>query len=218
MPTEKQIQAARQNGAKSRGPKTPEGKQSSTRNATTHGLLAAALARKNEDKEEFLLLAASYFEQYEPVGPTETHLIEQMISCTGRKRRAWETKTALTDDEMGRLQPKLEAEYKTIAEPTRAAHAWKSLSDNSNSLRLLTRYEASLHRRYLRAIKTLTELQAARRAAEAEHQSPPPPEPQTQNRETNPSPPPPRTPASPDRHATVAEPAMPCPVTNPRAG
>jgi len=186
MATEKQIQAARQNGAKSKGPKTPEGKQRSSQNATQHGMLAETLVLHNESNAEFQLILDAYMEQYQPVGPTETHLVQQIVSCEWRQHRSWAFETALFDDEMVRIQPKLEKEYVTIDEATRAAHAWKSLSDNSNSLRLLTRYEASLHRRYLRAIKTLTELQAARKAATPEPPPASPPEPKTQNHQTNP--------------------------------
>jgi hypothetical protein len=191
MPTEKQIQAARQNGAKSKGPKTPEGKQRSSQNATLHGMLAETVVLKNEDKAEFQLLLDAYMDQYQPIGPTETHLVQQIVSCEWRQHRSWAMEAALFDDEMTRLEPKLEKEYITIDEPTRAANAWKSLSDSSNSLRLLTRYEASLHRRYLRAIKTLTELQNARKAAAPAEPAPAAPEPteptKTQNNETNPS-------------------------------
>ena len=176
MPSELKSETARANGAKSKGPKTPEGKQRSSQNATQHGMLAETLVLHNENQAEFEKLRAAYMEKYQPVGPTETHLVQQIIACEWRQHRSWALETALFDDEMTRLEPRLAKEYVTIDEHTRAAHAWKSLADNSNSLQLLTRYEASLHRRYLRAIKTLTELQTARKAAE------------TENCETNPIP------------------------------
>src|SRR5258708_6581000 len=70
MPTEKQIEAARQNGAKSKGPKTPEGKQRSSQNATQHAMLAETLVLHNESNAEFQLTLDAYTQQYQPVGPT----------------------------------------------------------------------------------------------------------------------------------------------------
>jgi len=184
MRSDKQIQAARENGAKSRGPKTPEGKAHSSQNATKHGFLAKTLLLPNEDQSDFEAIAASYIAKFQPEGPVETHLVEELIACYWRQRRAWGMETSLLDDEMTRLNPQIAQEFQQIDECSRAAQAWKSLADTSHSLQLLTRYEASLHRRYLRAIKTLTELQTARKAAEAE--------PKTENHQTNPLPPQPQ--------------------------
>src|SRR5712675_1922652 len=121
MPTEKQIQAARQNGAKSKGPKTPEGKQRSSQNATLHGMLAETVVLKNEDKAEFQLLLDAYMDQYQPIGPTETHLVEQIVSCEWRQHRAWAMEAVLFDDEITRLG---KFTRKSLDQPTRATNAW----------------------------------------------------------------------------------------------
>ena len=55
--SEKRIQAARANGAKSRGPITPEGKARSSRNATTHGLLSQYVVIPGEDPAGFQRLS-----------------------------------------------------------------------------------------------------------------------------------------------------------------
>jgi len=199
MRTEKQIQAARENGAKSRGPKTPEGKSYSAQNATKHGFLAKTLLLPNEDQSEFEAIAAAYITKFQPEGPVETHLVEELIACYWRQRRAWGMETSLLDDEMTRLNPQIAQEFQQIDECSRAAQAWKSLADTSHSLQLLTRYEASLHRRYLRAIKTLTELQTARKAAEKQtgETNPKPTKPQPLPTFPDPSKPPQPNPGDP---------------------
>ena len=81
-----------------------------------------------------------------------------------------------------------------------APHKPGSLADTSHSLQLLTRYEASLHRRYLRALRTLGQLQAARQPAQ--------PEPEIKNCETNPSAPasiPPKPPVPPREPDVTAD-------------
>ncbi|MBM3740739.1 MAG: hypothetical protein FJW39_33755 [Acidobacteria bacterium] len=53
MPSEKQREASRLNGAASRGPVTPRGKAHSSRNATTHGLTARDVVLSNENPEAY---------------------------------------------------------------------------------------------------------------------------------------------------------------------
>jgi hypothetical protein len=58
MRTERQIQASRANGARSRGPVTAEGKRNSSRNAVKHGWLAETIVLKSELSDRFLEIIA----------------------------------------------------------------------------------------------------------------------------------------------------------------
>jgi len=67
MATQKQIDAAHANGALSRGPKTPEGKARSARNATRHGLLSKIVLLDNEGREGFQELFENYTRRFGPL-------------------------------------------------------------------------------------------------------------------------------------------------------
>ena len=63
------AEASRQNGAKSRGPKTAEGRARSAQNALKHGMRAQKhLVLPDEDAAEFDALEAALVEELAPVG------------------------------------------------------------------------------------------------------------------------------------------------------
>jgi hypothetical protein len=64
------AEASRRNGAKSRGPRTPEGKERSSRNALKHGLRAQKhVVLPQEDGAEFARFQAALLEELAPVRP-----------------------------------------------------------------------------------------------------------------------------------------------------
>jgi hypothetical protein len=72
MSTTAQILANRQNAGQSTGPKTPEGKQISSRNATRHGLSGVFNVLPHENAEEFDDLAARLRDDFQPAPKTKT--------------------------------------------------------------------------------------------------------------------------------------------------
>ena len=54
MTTQAQIDANRRNAQLSTGPKTPEGKATSSQNATQHGLTSQRVVLPDEDPQEVL--------------------------------------------------------------------------------------------------------------------------------------------------------------------
>jgi hypothetical protein len=87
MTSEKKIEANRQNAQKSTGPRTPEGKATSSRNALRHGLLAQQVLVPGEDGEALRELAEGLRTELQPVGELENLLVEQIIATHWRLRR-----------------------------------------------------------------------------------------------------------------------------------
>jgi hypothetical protein len=87
MATEKQIQANRGNAARSTGPRTPEGKAASRRNATKHGLTARQIVLVGEDQDAYEALLSGLFAQYNPQGPLQEQLVRQLAFCLWRLQR-----------------------------------------------------------------------------------------------------------------------------------
>ena len=67
--TEAQREAARINGAKSRGPITEEGKAISSRNSRKHGLAARKFVLEDEDQAEYDALLTGYRQSFSPADP-----------------------------------------------------------------------------------------------------------------------------------------------------
>uniref|UniRef100_Q01VG7 Uncharacterized protein n=1 Tax=Solibacter usitatus (strain Ellin6076) TaxID=234267 RepID=Q01VG7_SOLUE len=97
MISEKRSQAARANGARSRGPVTPEGKAISSRNALRHGLLAATVVLGNEDAKTFEGVFYMLIERFSPVDDIELSAIEEMAASHWRLRRVMSMERALLD-------------------------------------------------------------------------------------------------------------------------
>ena len=81
MRTEKQKAASRANGARSRGPKSPEGKARSAQNSVRHGLLARAVALPGESREKFDQLLTLINEDLRPQSAMEHLFVGKMVAA-----------------------------------------------------------------------------------------------------------------------------------------
>jgi hypothetical protein len=87
--TPAQIEAARRNGARSRGPVTAEGKARSSRNALKHGLASPGhIILEGEDAAGFEALRASLIEEYEPDGAVASQLVDRLAITFWKQSRA----------------------------------------------------------------------------------------------------------------------------------
>lgn len=78
MATQKQIDANRQNAARSTGPKTDEGKAVTRYNAVTHGFRSKGLDLiPKENAEAFQAKLDAWDADYRPTNQTEARLVRQ---------------------------------------------------------------------------------------------------------------------------------------------
>ncbi len=166
MATEAQINANRRNALKSTGPRTPEGKARSAQNALKHGLAAisphAFLAV--EDKPAFERLLAGYMRIYNPQHADEVDLLVDAAYCKWRQQRLWNTDTQLVEMAIAINQQDLQRQ---LPKANAAAHVANATALCSPHAQLNRRYEAQLHRQYLRNLALLRELQAERQDLES---------------------------------------------------
>jgi hypothetical protein len=160
--TEAQIEASRNNGRKSKGPATPEGKARSSLNAVTHALTSAKwLTPTNEDPAGYTAMHDEYQREWQPSGPTERDLVRQMSHAQYTLIRLYYIEVGLLDLEMSRMAPELATVEPPPDPPLRQTHAFESLAKSNNGLSLLNRYMARAERLYHRALHTLLALRKA---------------------------------------------------------
>jgi hypothetical protein len=163
MATLKQIEAARRNGAKSRGPVTAAGKERSSRNALRHGLYSKVVVLSNESPEMYGNLVDDYLAEYDPATRREHDLVLLIANCAWRLNRIMTMETAALDLRIDQERPALDAATLKIDEATRAASAFTSLADTSRTLVMLGRAESRLVRNMERAEERLAILRERRK-------------------------------------------------------
>lgn len=126
MPSDLQIEASRQNGAKLKGPVSEEGKARSARNATRHGLAARTIVLSNESQELYDQLLAAYRTEWQPQGQTETDLVVEMANARWRLSRLWAIGAAAIDAEMFLNRESAESSFSEVYPALRQADAMQS--------------------------------------------------------------------------------------------
>ena len=86
--SDRKLAANRRNARKSTGPKTAAGKATASRNAITHGLLAANnIILDGESKSAFLCLRENFIRSLEPANYIELTLVERIACAQWKLRR-----------------------------------------------------------------------------------------------------------------------------------
>ena len=115
------------------------------------GLLARSIVITGEDPELFSSLLQEMFDEFQPIGPVENALVETLTVSRWRQMRLWALEGA-------GLNHQIATQEEPVDPSTRAAVAFRALSDNSRSLELLNRYESRYDRQFGRTLARLTAL------------------------------------------------------------
>jgi hypothetical protein len=148
------AEASRRNGAKSRGPRTAEGKARSAQNALRHGLRAEKfLVPLEEDTAAFEALQAALLAELTPVGAVQTVLAQRVVSAAWRLARADEIEAGVFRETRGRDGGLGLAAIRD--------------GNGARALPTLPRYRNAALAEFLRCLRVLEARQAEARAIEA---------------------------------------------------
>ena len=166
MGTLKQIEAARRNGALSRGPVSAEGRARSAHNSLKHGLTSKKMFVLDNEKEDvFHHIIALVRADHAPETALEEEICMAIAHAHWRLRRLWVTECAMFDRQMDSGEPGLRDAFNRYDEGTRIADAFEHIAGENSALAMLTRYENRLYRTIERLEQRLSRLRRARRAA-----------------------------------------------------
>ena len=154
MSSLRRILASRANGRRSRGPKTPAGKQRSSQNAMVHGLLARQVVLRNESPEAFQTLVTQHLDRLRPADGVEAGLVEEMVAAHWRMRRAWAIETRMLEHASASV-----GDSPGAGNLDRLTCAFTNLAA-SPGLAVMHRYEARLHLSYQRSLHNFMLLRA----------------------------------------------------------
>ena len=151
--SEARLRANRANAQKSTGPRTPAGKQRSSRNALVHGLTAQSLTPRDltilgENYDLLPQTIRDFKRSWNPRTPYEASLIEDLAALHLRLARCARMETGLFDAEMPNVSPN--DSHESISHALSQAFI-------ANEARFMncSRYETTLSRAYDRTFKQL---------------------------------------------------------------
>ena len=143
------AEASRINGARSRGPKSPEGKTRSAQNALKHGLRAEKFVLlDDEDAGAFGALAGALADDLAPVGALQGLLARRLVAAAWRLERA------------DRIESELFALQGERGGSSRLGLALVRDGNGPRSFDTLLRYRGSAMAELWRALRALKALQA----------------------------------------------------------
>jgi hypothetical protein len=156
------AEASRRNGAKSRGPKTTDGKARSAQNALRHGMRALRyVVLPDESAAEFHEFEEAIVDDLVPVGALQAVLARRVAVAAWRLARA------------DRMETELFAERRWEAGDPLGLALIRD-GNGTKSFETLMRYRSAAMAEFMRALRTLKALQAEQAAADLHDAAPAP--------------------------------------------
>jgi hypothetical protein len=139
------------NAQSSTGPRTEEGKATSSKNALKTGLTGRTVLLPSDDRAAFEQHVKAYFDEYKPQGLRERELVQSLAETRWRLNRSFALEAALF------------SQISADAEEGAPVHArLENLLKYEKTLKNLHLQEARLHRRFDKDLAELRELQQTR--------------------------------------------------------
>ena len=140
---QQKAEQARINGAKSKGPTSPEGKSKSSRNAIRHGLTANEhTLLESEFPEEYAEVRAAFIDDLRPATKAELRLVEKIANLDWRLERFVMMETALLNITADTNLKEITDHFTRIDGIGIIVEAWKKDHSTTLCLDLLRRYMA----------------------------------------------------------------------------
>ena len=161
MATTKQIKANRENAKKSTGPRTPEGKERSSKNALRHGLLAQDSVIPGEDPADFDRHLSLYEDTYVPKNCIEREIVRQIADAAWRMQRLSRIETTAIGVAIARRRKhrvRYGQESGLEGHEADLELLGASMLDDTKLLNNLGRYDGHLTRRFYRAVEMMMKI------------------------------------------------------------
>jgi hypothetical protein len=162
MASQRQIAANRANAQKSTGPKTVPGRAAVRNNAVRHGLTADLVVLHSEDSGPYDALLDDLRAHFNPQGPVESALVDQIAASQWRLRRAIGIEGGFFDLRQLKLEEELREDFQTVSNEASLAYAVHDDSRHADTLSKISRYHARIERSYYKALHELERLQTRR--------------------------------------------------------
>jgi hypothetical protein len=157
MSSKRKAAANRRNAQHSTGPKTPEGKTASARNATSHGLSSSFAVLPHEDPSAYAQLLETLQQEHTPATEHEKFLVAQMAESRFRLDRTNRFE-AIAYDQLLDEYDKTNPDHVIVVKLT---------NRTSNIFDLLQRYRTAAERSYYKAHRELTQARKNEKRNEA---------------------------------------------------